>query len=91
MNRSAWKQEEANLIPETVARRFCILPLRKEKSPTMTVVMRDPLDMEALDTVRSLTHLEVHKAVSAEARILRAIDKFYRSGNLYRAEPAGPR
>ena len=34
--------------------------------------MRDPLDNEAVATVRSITGLEVHKAVSTEKRIIEA-------------------
>lgn len=70
--------DEVNLVPESVARRFCLVPLKKESASAVTVVMHDPLDIEALDTVRSQTGLEVSKAVSTEDRILAAIDKFYR-------------
>ncbi len=73
------RPDEVHLVPESVARRFCLVPLKKETASAVTVVMRDPLDIEALDTVRSLTGLEVIKAVSTEDRILGAIDKFYRA------------
>ncbi len=73
------RAEEVHLVPESVARRFCLVPLKKESASAVTVVMRDPLDIEALDTVRSQTGLEVIKAVSTEDRILAAIDKFYRA------------
>jgi type II secretory ATPase GspE/PulE/Tfp pilus assembly ATPase PilB-like protein len=73
------RPEEVHLVPESVARRFCLVPLKKETASAVTVVMRDPLDIEALDTVRSLTGLEVIKAVSTEDRILTAIDKYYRA------------
>ena len=70
--------EEVALIPEPLARKWCLVPVRKGQAPTLTVVMKDPLDLEAIDTVRSLTSLEVHKAVSTEDRIRAVIDKFYR-------------
>ena len=71
--------EEVALIPETVARKFCLIPVRKDPDSTfMTVVMRDPLDIEAVDTVRSLTSLDVQKAVGSEDRILEMIGKYYR-------------
>ncbi|NQU40787.1 MAG: Flp pilus assembly complex ATPase component TadA [Lentisphaerae bacterium] len=73
------RAEEVQLVPESVARRFCLVPLKKESASAVTVVMRDPLDIEALDAVRSLTQMEVIKAVSTEDRILAAIDKFYRA------------
>ena len=72
------EKEEVTLVPETIARRYCLVPVKKDASPTITLVMKDPLDLEAVDTVRSLTHLEVRKAVSSEARIRAAIDKFYK-------------
>jgi type IV pilus assembly protein PilB len=71
--------EEAALVPESVARRFCLIPLKRSAGPTVTVVLRDPLDIEAVDTVRSLTKLEVHKAVSTADRIMAVIDKYYRA------------
>jgi len=74
------EQEEVHLIPESMARRFCLIPLKmKSKELTVTLVMKDPLDIEAAEAVRALTNLEVHKAVSTEARIMAAIDKFYRA------------
>jgi type II secretory ATPase GspE/PulE/Tfp pilus assembly ATPase PilB-like protein len=39
--------------------------------------MANPLDLNAVDTVRSITKLEVHKAVGVEEEIRLAIDKAY--------------
>jgi type IV pilus assembly protein PilB len=75
----ALEPEEVALIPETVARRFCLIPVRKDpESTSLVVVMRDPLDIEAVDAVRSMTSLDVQKAVGAEDRILEIISKYYR-------------
>ncbi len=71
-------QEEVALLPESVARRCVMLALKREKGPVVTLVMKDPLDIEAVDMARSLTGMEVHKAVSTEDRILAAIDRYYR-------------
>ena len=71
-------QEEIGLIPEAVARRLCLIPVRKGDDRTVTVIMADPMDLEAVDTVRSLTKLEVHKAVSTRDRIEAVIDRYYR-------------
>ena len=70
-------KEEVKLVPESVARRYCIIPVKKDAGLSVTLVMKDPLDVEAIDTVRSLTRLEIHKAISSEVRIRAAIDKFY--------------
>lgn len=72
------EKEEVKLIPENVARRYCLFPMKTDDSLSITLVMKDPLDMDAAATVRSLTHLEIHKAVSSESRIRAVIDKFYR-------------
>ena len=75
----ALEPEEVALIPESVARKFCLIPVRKDPASTsLVVVMRDPLDIEAVDTVRSLTNLDVQKAVGASDDILRVIGRYYR-------------
>ena len=70
--------EEVHLIPEAVARRYSMIPVKKDKFATITLVMKDPLVLEAVDTARALTGLEVHKAVGTGERIQSVIDKFYR-------------
>lgn len=72
------KRDEYDMIPESVARRFCLIPLVKEEGVAITLVMKNPLDMDAVDTVRSLTSYEIHKAVSTEDKIRTIIDKCYR-------------
>ncbi len=72
-------REESHLLPESVARRFCVIPLkRKSRALTVTLVMKDPLDFEAAEAVRTLTNMEVRKAVSTPARIMSVIDRFYK-------------
>ena len=70
--------DEVRLIPESVARRFCLVPVKKDGDAAITLVMRDPLDIEAIDAVRALTGFEVNKAVSTETSIVAVIDKYYR-------------
>jgi type IV pilus assembly protein PilB len=72
------KRDEYDMIPESVARRFCLIPLVKEDGVAITLVMKNPLDMDAVDTVRSLTSFEIHKAVSTEEKINAIIDKCYK-------------
>lgn len=72
------EKAEVKLVPEVVARRYCLIPVKKEAGLVMTLVMKDPLDVEAIDTVRSLTRMEIRKAISSEDRIRVIIDKFYR-------------
>ena len=72
------KRDEFDMIPDSVARRFCLVPLIKEEGISITLVMKNPLDMDAVDTVRSLTSLEIHKAVSTEEKITAIIDRCYK-------------
>jgi type IV pilus assembly protein PilB len=74
------EKEEVKLVPENVARRNCMFAVRSRadhSDQSITLVMRDPLDVEAIAVVRSLTRFEIHKAVSSEERIRAVIDKFY--------------
>ena len=73
------RPEEVKLIPESIARKYCMVSVKKSAAPILTVVMRDPLDLEALDMVRSITNFEVHKAIGTEDRIVAVINKFYRA------------
>ncbi|MFA4990953.1 MAG: ATPase, T2SS/T4P/T4SS family [Candidatus Omnitrophota bacterium] len=68
--------DEIRLIPEAIARKFCIVPFKKADN-VITIVMKDPLDINAVDTVRTLTNLEVQKAVNSEDKIVAAINKYY--------------
>ncbi|MEK6733304.1 MAG: ATPase, T2SS/T4P/T4SS family [Candidatus Omnitrophota bacterium] len=70
-------QEEVKLIPEHIARKFCILPFKID-GKLITIIMKDPLDIEAIDIIRVLTKLEVRKAVNTEEIILSAIKKYYK-------------
>jgi hypothetical protein len=63
------QREEVKLLPEVVARRFGVVALWKDNDSSVTLVMSDPLDLDALDTVRSLISLDVVKAVSTSSRI----------------------
>jgi type IV pilus assembly protein PilB len=69
--------EYIKLIPEAIARKFCLIPFKKEKG-VLTIIMRDPLDIEAINTVQALTNLEVHKAINTQENIVTAINKFYK-------------
>ncbi len=67
------------LVPEQIARRYTLVPFRQDHSHAVTLLMANPLDLGAVDTVRSITKLEVHKAVGVEEEIRKAIDESYRA------------
>ncbi len=64
------------LIPERLAKRFLLLPVLKE-GKTLKVAMADPDDIIAVDTLRSITGLEIKVARAKGEEILSAIGKYY--------------
>ncbi len=72
------ERELIALVPEQIARRYTLIPFKKENQHALTLVMANPLELDAIDTVRALTGLEIHKTVGVEEDILRMIDQSYR-------------
>ena len=66
-------------VPEQVARRYTLIPFERENDHSITVIMANPLDLDAVDTIRSLTKLQVRKAVGVEEDILKLINKSYKA------------
>jgi type IV pilus assembly protein PilB len=65
-----------NLIPEELARRHRLIPLFKIGT-TLTVAMSDPLNIHALDEIKSKTKTDVEIAISTDEKIQKAIDQHY--------------
>lgn len=72
------ERELVELVPEQIARRYTLIPFRKDNQRTLTIVTANPLDLDSGDTVRALTGLEIRKTVGVEEDILRMIDQSYR-------------
>ena len=66
------------LVPEAIARRYTLVPFEKVNEHTLKVLMANPLDLDAVDTVRSQTKMEVRQAVGVEEDILALIERSYR-------------
>ncbi len=64
------------LISEKLARRYSLIPIRKEKGK-LVVAMADPLNLFAIDDIKITTGLEVEPAISTRQDIFNAIDKYY--------------
>ncbi len=61
--------EAISYIPESIARRYSLLPFSVNKQDkTISVAMKNPLDLEAIDFVEKKTsfHLELYFAASSE-------------------------
>jgi type IV pilus assembly protein PilB len=68
--------EVTKIIPETLARRYQVLPLYK-KDKTLTLAMVDPLNVFAIDDIRRVTGMEIQPVVVTESDVMKAIDRYY--------------
>lgn len=66
------------LVAENVARKLKILPIAK-KNGKLTLAMKNPLDIFAIDEVRMMTGVDVEPAIAPEEDIINAIGRHYRS------------
>lgn len=68
--------EIAKLVTENMARQHKMIPVSKI-GQRLVVAMADPLDIFALDNVRSLTGLDIDPVLAKDSAILSAIDSCY--------------
>jgi len=68
--------EIASIIPENVARHYQIIPISK-MGDTLTVAMVDPLNIFAIDHIRSLTGYKINPIIAEEKEILDTIKDVY--------------
>ena len=72
------EQKVATLIPENMARRHMILPVKVE-GKQISLAMSDPLNMFAIDDVRLTTKMEVQPMIATARDITRAINQVFTS------------
>lgn len=65
------------LIPENVARRYQLIPLRKEGPGKLLVAMVDPLDERARREVEVISGLKVEVVISTEKEVQSCLDYLY--------------
>ncbi len=70
-----------SLVHEDTARRLVIVPMI-QVAGRLAVAMQDPLDLEALDYLRSLTSLEIEPLLATREEILEALNQFALVGDL---------
>jgi type IV pilus assembly protein PilB len=68
--------EALKLIPERIARKHNILPI-KFSGNILTVAVHDPLSVVNLSSVQELSGLQVQVLVAAESHLKSAIDRWY--------------
>lgn len=80
LTRYKFDPEITKLIPERIARQYKVIPLSRMGN-TLTVAISDPLNMFALDDLRTLTGFKIDTVLSPEEEIARAIETHYRLGS----------
>jgi len=66
------------LVPQSVARKLKVVPIAK-KNGKLTLAMKNPLDIFAIDEVRMIAGMEVEPAIALEEDILNAITRLYQA------------
>jgi len=77
LNKYRFDPKIVALVPEKFCRRYGIIPL-SQIGNTLTVAMTDPLNIFALDDLKTLTGCEIDIVLSPEEEIKAAIDNQYR-------------
>ena len=76
MARAVCQVDAVRLLPESMARRFGVVPLTYVEGQ-MAVAMVNPLDTLACDLIQARTGARVERLISTEREIRAAIDRFY--------------
>jgi type IV pilus assembly protein PilB len=80
----------ANVIPAETARKYQLLPLFRSGA-TLTVAMADPMNVFAMEKIRSMTGCDVQPVVTSEPELQERMDRYYGSASSARPEPDRPR
>lgn len=70
--------ELINLIPERVAKQYCLIPVDKI-SNTLTIAMSNPLNGQAVEDIETISECNIQIFVSTASDIKQAIEKYYKN------------
>ncbi len=76
--------ELAALVPKSIARRHCVVPVRLNKDE-LVLAMSDPLNFVALEEVRTATRKRVLPKIATTAAVNKAISTLYGNEGVARA------
>jgi type IV pilus assembly protein PilB len=74
------EEELIRLIPENVARQYCLVPVDKI-GDTLTVAMADPLNGDAVEDIEMLSKCSVQVFVATISDVAEAIQRHYMGAN----------
>jgi len=72
----------ARMLPESIAKRFCLVAVGEDENKNIIVVMADPLNVVAIDTVTLKLKRQIKPAISSEREIRRAIELIYHGSDV---------
>jgi len=71
-------QELIKLVPESVAKQYCLIPIDKIGS-NLTIAMSNPLNIQAVEDIELVSNCNVQVFVSTMTDVDNAIKKYYKS------------
>jgi type IV pilus assembly protein PilB len=72
----------ARMLPESIAKRFCLVAVDEDDNKNIIVVMSDPLNVVAIDTVTLKLKRQIKPAISSAREIRRAIEMIYHGSDV---------
>lgn len=72
----------ARRLPESIAKRFCLVAIEEDENNNIVVVMADPLNVVAIDTVTLKLKRQIKPAISSAREVQRAIDLIYHGSDV---------
>ncbi|MFK5915309.1 MAG: ATPase, T2SS/T4P/T4SS family [Woeseiaceae bacterium] len=78
LKKYSYDTETIQIIPETLARRYRVVSLKKNPDGSLLVGMADPTDIFAYDELSKQLKCHLHLAVARESEIMSTIDMVYR-------------
>jgi type IV pilus assembly protein PilB len=72
----------ARMLPESIAKRFCLVAIEEDENNNVVVVMADPLNVVAIDTVTLKLKRQIKPAISSAREIHRAIELIYHGSDV---------
>ena len=79
------RPEVLKLVPETLARRYGIMPLDINNNKIL-VAISDPEDMSVIEDVKLSSRMDASIALASAENILGAIERYYRNAELFYRE-----
>jgi len=71
----------ARLLPENIAKRFCLVAVREEDDE-IVIAMADPLNVIAIDTIRLKIKRQIKVVISSPSEIKQAIEMIYHGSDV---------